>query len=561
MRHSVQRIGVDKLRKLDEINVKVYNEFGLEISRYKKKDFKLEGIYDGETLATDDKLYQLDFPVPGVPCTIETEYTLDLSGYIDIPSWTFGSTTESFKTSRYVLKSAIPFNYKVYNCQLNPVIKEEGSAKTYTWELNNYPVPKKEPRSYGAKIFMPWIDVSPAQFSYDGYPGSLSSWQDFGKWSYPFYEEINPFPQERIDFFNKLTETAKTEKEKVAILYNYLQKETRYVSIQFGIGGFKPFPVSFAEKKKYGDCKGLTHYMKNILDAVGIKAHAALINSGTNQYPVDPSFASNEFNHVILCVPLEKDTVWLECTGKQTLPGILSSSTENRNALLITEKGGALVKTPSSQSINNRWLAKTNTEVFDDGSAFVKSRIFVSGEFWDYIHAYADSRSKDDIKKALVNVFGYKAPDEYEIKIVSDSADGHVVQLNMEYRQFFDFKAGAKHFFPLRQYKLNDETIKTAETRKFEYLFDFPYIKSDSTVYKLPGNFKKETLPSLKEIKNNFVFYKNEVQISETGDELKVITQLTLNKHIIPALQYNEVANSFESIKKDEGQKIVLKKE
>jgi hypothetical protein len=34
-----------------------------------------------------------------------------------------------------------------------------------------------------------------------------------------------------------------------------------------------------------------------------------------------------------------------------------------------------------------------------------------------------------------------------------------------------------------------------------------------------------------------------------------------LNKHIIPAKQYNIVANSFEAIKKDEGQKIILKRE
>lgn len=95
----------------------------------------------------------------------------------------------------------------------------------------------------------------------------------------------------------------------------------------------------------------------------------------------------------------------------------------------------------------------------------------------------------------------------------------------------------------------------------FDYLFDFPYIKTDSTVYKLPGNFKKESLPVPKEINNEFVFYKNDVQLNEAEGELKVITKLTLNKHIIPAKQFNEVAGNFESIKKDEGQKLVLKKQ
>ncbi len=559
--HSHVRIGVDKFNKLDEISIKVYNSMGLEVKRYKKKDLNLEGAYDGITLATDDKYYELEFPVPDLPCTIETEYKLDLTGYIDIPTWTFGSTTESFKTSRFIVKSKIPINYKIYNSQIKPVVTDEDGTTVYKWELNNCPVPIKEKRSYGSKVSLPWVDVSPTDFSYDGYQGSLTNWKEFGKWNYPFYEEVNPFAQERIDFFKNLIQPAATEKEKIAILYKYLQKETRYVGIQFGIGGFKPFPVAFAEKKKYGDCKGLTHYMKNILGAVGIKAYAALINSGVNEYPVDPAFASSKFNHVILCVPVEKDTVWLECTGKQTLPGVLGNSTENRNALLITENGGVLVNTPTSKSSNNQWLAKTNVQLFDDGGALTNSRIFVSGEFWDYIYAYTESKSKDEIKKALVYAFGYKTPDDLELKILGDSADGHIVQLKLAYSQLYDFKTGAKHFFPLHQYKLNDETIKPAETRKYDYLFDYPYIKTDSTIYSLTVNFKKENLPAGKEIKNEFVQYKNEVQINEETLELKVITQLTLNKHIIPAKQFNEVANSFEAIKKDEGQKIVLKKE
>ncbi|MBY0479386.1 MAG: DUF3857 domain-containing protein [Chitinophagaceae bacterium] len=559
--HSLIRIGVNQFYKLDEVNVKVFNELGLEVARYRKKDFKLEGAYDGVTLASDDKLYELDFPVPGLPSTIETEYILDVSSFIDIPSWSFGSSTESFISSKYEIRSAIPLNYKMYNTTAKPVMNKDDRYTYYKWEMKNCAVPKKEPGSYGPKVYMPRVDVSPSQFSYDGYPGSLTNWTEFGKWSFPFYEEQNPFPEERVNTFKGLIQNAKTEQEKIAILYKYLQKETRYVSIQFGIGGFKPFPVSFAEKKKYGDCKGLTHYMKNMLGAVGIKSYAALINAGDNEYPVDPAFASSEFNHVILCVPLEKDTVWLECTGKQTLPGILGAFTENRNALLITEKGGVLVKTPASKSINNQWLAKTNVKLFEDGGALIHSRIFVSGEFWDYIYRYTEAKSKDDIKKALVNAFGYKTPDDLELKILQDSADGHVIEINLAYGQFYDFKAGPKHFFPLRQYRLNDETIKPAETRTYEYLFDFPYIKTDSTTYQLTSNFKKESVPPAKELRNQHVLYKNEIELNESTLELKVITHLTLNNHIVQPKQFSEIAGLFEAIKKDEGQKIVFKKE
>lgn len=561
LKHSKVHIGIDKFRKLDEVSVKVYNDLGIEVLHYKKKDFELGSYYDGVMLASDDKIYSLDFPIPGTPCTVETEYTLKITGSVDLPQWSIGSSTESVKQSRYIVKSAIPVQYKTYNTDLKPVVTDEDGKKVYKWEVSNQKVLQTEQNSYGDEVYVPFIDVSPSSFSYDDYDGSLTSWKEFGKWTYPFYEEQEPFSTERIDFFKKLVEPAKTVNEKIAILYKYLQKETRYVSIQYGIGGYKPFPVAFAEKKKYGDCKGLTHYMKNILNAVGIKSYAALINAGTNSFPVDPDFASNRFDHVILCVPLLNDTTWLECTGKLTLPGILGSFTENRNALLLTENGGVMVKTPASKSINNKWIAKANAEIAEDGSCIIRSRIFVTGEFWEYIYYATESKTKDDIKKAIVNYFGYKAPDEFEYKILGDSADGHNIQLDLAYYKYFDFKAGSKHFFPLRQYKLNDETIKPAETRKYDYLFEFPYIKSDSITYKLPPNFKKESLPATKEIKNDFVQYSNNVQLIETSGELTVITKLELKKHIIPPKQFNDVANSFEAIKKDESQKLILKQE
>jgi hypothetical protein len=560
LRHSVVRIPVDKLMKLEEVSIKVYNDLGMEISRFKKKDFKLEGAYDGVTLATDDKIYELDFPVPGTPCTIETEFELNMSGFIDIPSWYFGGTTESFKKSRFVVKSVIPVKYKTYNFSNQPVVTTEDKKTVYTWELTNKPLPQTETGSYGSRVSLPMVDVSPAQFNYDGYPGSLENWKEFGKWTYPFYEEENPFKAERIDFFKSLIKDATTEQEKIAILYRYLQKETRYVSIQFGIGGFKPFPVSFAEQKKYGDCKGLTHYMKNILNAVGIKAYAALINAGTNQYPVDPDFASNIFNHVILCVPLKNDSVWLECTGKQNPPGILGTFTENRNALLLTENGGVIAKTPRSASTLNQWRSTTQAELYDDGSAILTSRVYVTGELWEIVNEYLNGQTKEQVKNALVNAFGYKTPDDLEVKILADSADGHLVNIRLAYTQFFDFKAGSKHFYPQRQYKLNDETIKPAETRQFDFLFEYPYLKTDKVIYKLPAGFTKESLPPATDIKNDYVRYNSKIDLKEEINELHITTELQLYKHIVPPSKFKEVAESFEAIKKDESQKLVLRK-
>jgi hypothetical protein len=220
-----------------------------------------------------------------------------------------------------------------------------------------------------------------------------------------------------------------------------------------------------------------------------------------------------------------------------------------------------IAKTPRSKSMLNQWRATTNAELYDDGSAILLSRVYVTGELWEVVNAYFDGENKEQVKKALVNAFGYKTPDDLEVKILADSADGHLVDIKLAYSQFFDFKAGSKYFYPQRQYKLNDETIKPAESRQYDFLFDYPYLKTDHITYKLPSGFARESIPPAKEITNDFVRYKNMINVKEETNELHVITELQLHQHIIPPSKFNEVAESFEIIKKDELQKLVLKKQ
>lgn len=562
LRHTVIQAGVNKFQKLDEAGVKVYNDEGVEIARYKKKDFKLEGIYSDMTLASDDKVYILEIPTPPLPFTIEYDYTTNLSGYISLPSWYFGNSQESIIKSRFVVKTneKNPINYKAYNIAITPSIIKEAESITYTWEVNNQAVLKSEENSYGSRL-LPRIDLSPLQFSYDDKPGTTKSWKEFGMWRYPFYTDANPFSPERINFIKTLVKDAKTEREKISILYKYLQNETRYVNIAYGIGGLKPFPVSFVETKKYGDCKALSNYMKHLLLAVGIKAYTASIYAGPDNIPFDPGFVTNRSNHIIVCVPMAKDTMWLECTSKDNAPGILGAFTENRNALLITENGGVLANTPKSRAENNQWKSHTSITLYEDGSAVSRSRIFVSGEFWTPFFYLVSGKSKDDIKKFLVQQLQFKTPDDLEVKILNDSADGHNIEMSLAYSQYYDFKTGSKYFLPGRPYKLNDEEIKPAETRTTDYLFDFPYTKTDSTVFYLPGNFKPESMPADARFNKEFVDYERKLKVNEAEMTLTLSSRLVLTKHIIPPALYNSTAKEFELIRKDENQKLVLKKE
>ncbi len=57
--------------------------------------------------------------------------------------------------------------------------------------------------------------------------------------------------------------------------------------------------------------------MISILKAAGIKAYPVLVELGEQKIPLIEEFPSNQFDHVIVIVPGDKDTIWLECTSQE----------------------------------------------------------------------------------------------------------------------------------------------------------------------------------------------------------------------------------------------------
>lgn len=559
--HHLKHVyGFDKFNKIDDLEVKVFNSTGAEVKRYRKKDFQVQAAYDGISIVTDNKIMHLNTTPPGYPCTVEVNFVIMSSGYTELPDWHLNTSEESTELFRYVVKvpSALDIRHRTKNMKLEPLVQAIGGEKVYTWEVRNVPARKIDENGYTAGNYMPVVEVAPNVFEYDGHKGEFRDWNSFGGFVHGLFEDSSPFSEKRKEEIRSLVQSSQSDQEKIAVLYGHLKSNMRYVSIQLGIGGLKPFPVQFVDDKKYGDCKALTNYMRYMLHTVGIRSYPALINTGYNAVPADPSFPADRFNHVILCVPLQKDSVWLECTSNSSETGFLGSFTENKNALLLTEKGGVLVRTPKSSHRNNHLYTRTDIFLEEDGSALADSRIYCTGDERD-IFNYIRQVDADRKKELLVKKMNYRLPDAFELKFKGDTSRGSVFQLKAAYGVLYDFKAGSKMFFQQRIHRLCGEDLKDSK-RSVEYLFEHPYERVDTTVYHLPKGITVESLLPVKELVNENASYKVTMHYEATSHRVEVIAHLVLKNHIISAEAYQDIAGFFREVRRHEEQKVVFKR-
>ena len=551
----------DKFQVLDDAEIKVYDLPGNKKNTYSKKEMTT-GKY-GNELVPDGKITYFEVNAPSYPITVEFNYSIKFKGIFGLPGYDMQSPWQAVQHSVFEVEvpADLGVRYKLVNTSQKPQLKQDGSKDVYTWELKNVKAYKLEKHSGSAYAYEPTVLLGPTKFQLDDYDGDMTNWKNFGAWIDNLYAKTTGLPDDKKIFYREMVKNATTDREKAAILYNYMQNNMRYVSIQLGIGGLRPFPASFVDDKKYGDCKALSNYLKSALDAVGVKSNLLIIQGSTSPREVYEDFSANYFNHVILCIPQQKDTIWLECTST-TLPfAQLGPFTENRKAMMVTSDGGVLVNTPVSNYKNNTESIHTIIEVDEEGGAKVNMHYILLGDGRDNLLMYFHDLKEDEKRKYFISDMEWKQPDIFEMRNSKNKDNPYLVWANMEYEKIYSFNAGSKLFFETRLYPIFDEEIPEYEKRMRDYYFTSPYQSFDTTVYKFPAAYTLENLPKNKSVSFPFAEYSCRYTWDAASHTLSSYAMLQIKDRIIKAADYIKLVDFKKQVMADMNEKIVMKKE
>lgn len=345
----------DQFTKVDALEIVIKDINGKKLKTIKRKDFQDEAAYDGFSIANDSRY--LTYHILGIPTPYIIEkninrswiQTFNLPGFSPYEGKNVSIINSIFQIENHEESNPVHF-YNASNEKMD-TFSIAGKMNTL-FKFQNIPHTRMEKKNYKSEhgtLITPIL----ATFSMEGKSGSYSSWKALGDWIWSLIQETGELNEKSKNEILLLIGEEKNEKEKLKKLYKYLQASMRYVSIQLGIGGWKPMDVQQVHNFKYGDCKALSNYMRYLLKLAGIRSNYVIINAGDQPSFKDTSIVRNAFNHAILVAFPDNDTVFLECTSNLSAPGYQGSFTGNRLCLFIDEHNSGIIKTKTYNHINN----------------------------------------------------------------------------------------------------------------------------------------------------------------------------------------------------------------
>ena len=543
--------------KLTSFKGQVTDASGRVIHKFKESELKKTEY--SPYLAVDDYRMYLDYTPPFYPVTVTYEWTIESrDNLIEFPSFCPQSDYDvSVKKATYSLKvpKSMKIRYALQNIN-NKVSVSDGDKNTqvFTLQVDSLPALKQEPYSRPLREKLPLARFAPTNFEYYGTKGSLNSWADYGKWEYSLIQDRDQLTDAERQELHQLTDGLKTDREKVEAIYKRLEKSTRYVAILLGIGGQQPAPASDVSKSGFGDCKGLSNYMRAMLKEIGIPSNYTTISTINRRLQKD--YASvGQLNHVILQVPLQNDTLWLECTNPQLPMGYVHEGIAGNDAIEVSQAGGRLVRLPVYPDSTNLMHSDININLSEQGAASINiSQSVLNHQYESYIPLLkADEKDRQKYLQKIVH-----AP-QAEIGKVDIQESGAKITLDAEIKsQKYATKTGQRLFVPIcplhRGY-----TVPNANSERVEDIWrDMGYLDTDDITITIPEGYAIEAGPKGVSIEQPFASFSFSIQAD--GNTIHIKNRLLMKSGTFPKSQYAQLADFIRSINSAYNQKVVLKK-
>ena len=526
---------------------RIIDSNGNILRKLRKKDLSTRNALSYAVFFQDDLVTEFNLYWHQYPYLLEYSYSIEEREFVYVSYWT-PILYPSIPTLAASLEVNIPLDYAVHISEAGPVgFKESvvGDKKVYLWESTFPGKIENEIFSPPVEEFIPRVRIVPEIIEY-GVTGSSESWSSFGTWLRDLNEGTDILPLKEKKFVERLVEGTKSKREIIQKIYYYLQDHTRYINVAIDVGGLKSYSADYVCTNKYGDCKALTTYMKSMLKSIGIRSLYTVINAGKNEARINQSLPGQQFNHVILAVPLEKDTIWLENTSGSLPFNYLGTFTQNRYALAVDGDNSKLVKTPPLKP--SEVFVQRNYEFnFDEDDQWrVEANLDLRGDAFEDFRHLLSNNEESNLRLELYNNLGIEGLEIRDWNMINFHRDSSNLKISArgEVPDPVREIAGWKVINPL---KISIPDFEKPGDRTLDVRINYPINKADKIVFNLKKRGDKEVqIPESVFIKSDYGLYS--FDFCRENNSIIAYENFTLFHNDIPIDEYPEFYSFIQSI-------------
>jgi transglutaminase-like putative cysteine protease/Flp pilus assembly protein TadD len=408
--------------------------------------------------------------------------------------------------------------------QLQHEQRTEGARRIDHFHADDVDAIRSEDGMPGQTEVVPYLHVS-----------TFQSWNDVGRWWWGLVHDQLYADEHLQQVVHQLVDGVTDLRERVQRIYRWVIDNTRYVGLEFGIHGFLPYRVPQIVQRGFGDCKDKASLIYTMLTAAGIDARLVLVRTRHNGAITDLPASLSIFDHAIAYVP-ELD-LFLDGTAEFSGTTDFPQMDQGVTVLVVGPEGAELRRSPQLPSEHDRRTRTLTVELAADGSARLTGHDEVRGsEAPGYRSTYqAEGTRHERFERAMRGIFP-------GITVQRESF-AHLTEF--EQPVTYEYTASAPSFAVRDADGLRvpgsvlDELTRTiARTEARTFALDLggrsSYVE-DRTI-RGPSGYTVGSVPEGGVIDSPFGHFA--MQVSREGNEVRVHTELSLERDTIPAADY-----------------------
>jgi hypothetical protein len=266
---------------------------------------------------------------------------------------------------------------------------------------------------------------------------------------------------------------------------------------------------------------------------------------------------------------LNDDMVWVNAGGKDYYLdpaahyypfGLLPWSESEAGGLRVKKDVGDFIQTPALPSTDAQLIRHVEIDVNDEGEAAGKITVDFAGRFGAMRRLNEHDKDEAGRRKAYENEIKDWLPPGSTFSATSLSNwDDTTKPLRVEGTvkiPSFGTTAGKRMLAPMEIFQARQTRSFTAERRKNDLDFYYPYEEIDDVQIHLPKTYKIETVPKAQTVSLGPVSY--EISANGVGTTIAVKRHLKIDKVIFPRANYPVFRDFFSKVKSNDDADVVL---